>query len=71
MSEASSAYHWLSLVRRLTVHISARGLTCQRAGEVDADQLRDEANSPAAEHFMCPGALHVFVRRHDLDTLHS
>jgi hypothetical protein len=32
---------------RPTAHISARGLTCQHAGE----------------HFMRHGALHVFVRR--------
>ena len=27
-----------------------------------------QAQSPAAEHFMRPGALHVFVRRHDHGT---
>lgn len=46
---------------RLTAHISARTPTCQHAGTV---RLRRAGRGlPAAEHFIPPGALHVFVRR--------
>ena len=50
-------------MRRPTVHISARTLAYQHAGERDLP--KHSASSPAAEHFMRPGALHVFVRRRD------
>jgi hypothetical protein len=30
------------------------------------DLIEHELGTPAAEHFMRPGALHVFVRRHGL-----
>ena len=47
----------------LTVHISARTPARQHVGERDLGQ--HEAGSPAAEHFMHHGALHVFVRRRE------
>ena len=46
---------------RPTVHISARTPTNQHAGAQDL--WMQNVGSPAAEHFMCLGALHVFVRR--------
>lgn len=49
------------MIVRLTVHIGARTPTCQHAGA--RRQTGHQARPPAAEHFMPPGALHVFVRR--------
>jgi hypothetical protein len=46
---------------RRTAHISARTLTCRHAGAQDLHE--HGCGSPAAKHFIPPGALHVFVRR--------
>jgi hypothetical protein len=46
-----------------TSRISARTPTCRHAGAADVHQRRRV--SPAAKHFMHPGALHAVVRRHD------
>jgi hypothetical protein len=43
------------------VPFSDRTPTVQHAGETDL--CAHDVSTPAAEHFMCPGSLHGFVRR--------